>query len=214
MKSRPVSPLAFSLLAVVPLALSGCLGGNDATDDGGDAGGAGDTGTGAGTGDMGAGSDAGMRDDHSGGMGTQARIETQTFEGTLTSAGSPSAGPVGGSSANSPDSQWLFSFSAPPATTGYVVEMVWTPTGPGSERLQILFERAGSGAADPAFARADGLSPLHLVVPAEQFEGETELQTRTFASSAGGIAVNQAFTVYVSAFVETLLDESYSAVPQ
>ena len=110
-------------------------------------------------------------------------------------------------------------------TTGFVLELEWTPTTPASESLSMWVRGAGTGSVtvppdpalvtntDPPLAQVDGPGPLRLALAADAFPepGEYDVVIRASAEPVG-FAANQPFTIHLTTFEGIAFDEAYSAL--
>lgn len=105
--------------------------------------------------------------------------------------------------------------------TGYVLELVWASTAPANDELSLWVRDAAAGnvqdpnsfvSPTPPLLRADGPSPLRLVVPIEQLEEDVTYAALVRAANDGGAAATQAFDLHITVFDGVALDGNFTAL--
>jgi len=103
-------------------------------------------------------------------------------------------------------------------TTGYVIELVWSPEYPTNEELALWVRDAAAGVVTepgsftdpvPPVASVEGTGPLRLVVPIEDLE-DKPYSVLVRATSGPGVAYEQTFDLHITQFEGLPLDPEHS----
>ncbi|MBI2077657.1 MAG: hypothetical protein HYT80_04690 [Euryarchaeota archaeon] len=111
-------------------------------------------------------------------------------------------------------------------TTGFIVEVAWTPVNQASTKMSVWIRKEGDGAVSPnnptflvnsppPLKQKDGTSPIKIPLPKDAFKEPVNYQVYLRSSADPvGATVNQPAKMYLTQFQDLSFNETYSAVPK